>query len=255
MKKLILSLLIFIGLFVSRDTITLAQGPATGFANYLKIEGDGAHGSIIVAKENKYLLATEAYDPELYGVIITEPALAFENADTTGMVAVVKDGKAQVRVNMQGGAIKEGDYITSSTTPGVGQRGDQAGFVIGTAMTAWEGGPDDEGLIYLTVTPKYNTGVATGKGVNLFKNIKTAASSPFLSPLTSLRYLLAVVVTAVSFGLGFLYFGKFGKSGIEALGRNPLAAKTIYAGIALNVTLSILIAIAGLFLAYLILVL
>ncbi len=95
----------------------------------------------------------------------------------------------------------------------------------------------------------------SNKGINLLSNFKSAASSPFLSPLTSLRYLLAVVVTATAFGLGFLYFGRIAAHGVEALGRNPLASKIIIAGIVFNAVMTAVIVVGGLFLAYLILIL
>lgn len=231
-----------------------AQSTATGVANYVKVNGEMPDGSILISTEAGYELAKIAYDPSIYGVVVDNPAVSFQNESTDGLVAIVTNGRARVRVTASAGSIKEGDFITSSTTPGVGQKGDQNGFILGRAITGYSG--EGEGKIEVMLGPKYNTGVAGGgKGVNLFKGIKSAANSPFLSPLTSMRYLLAVIVTAMAFGGGFLYFGKFGKTGIEALGRNPLASKTIYAGIGFNVLLTIVIVGAGLFLAYLILVL
>ncbi|MFH1244360.1 MAG: hypothetical protein V1487_02185 [bacterium] len=230
-----------------------AQGTSTGVANYVKVSGESPDGSIVISTEQGYELAKIAYDPSIHGVVVDNPAVSFQNENIEGLVAVVTNGRARVRVAAIAGEIKEGDFITSSTTPGVGQKGDQNGFILGRAITGYSG--SGEGMIEVMLNPKYNSAVSGSKGINLFKGIKSAASSPFLSPLTSMRYLLAVVVTAVAFGGGFAYFGKFGKTGIEALGRNPLAAKTIYAGIGVNVMLTITIVGGGLFLAYLILVL
>ena len=230
-----------------------AQSTSTGVANYVKMQGETPDGSILISTEAGYELAKVAYDPSIYGVVVDNPAVSFQNESTEGLVAVVTNGRARVRVSTSAGNISEGDYITSSTTPGVGQKGDQNGFILGRALMSYSG--EGEGKIEVMLNPKYNSAVSGSKGINLFKGIKSAASSPFLSPLTSMRYLLAVIVTAMAFGGGFMYFGKFGKTGIEALGRNPLAAKTIYAGIGFNVLLTITIVGAGLFLAYLILVL
>jgi hypothetical protein len=81
------------------------------------------------------------------------------------------------------------------------------------------------------------------------------SASPFLTPLTSLRYILAVMITVIAFFLGFRTYGRIAGSGLEALGRNPLAAKAISISIIFNIFLAGLIVIAGLALSYLVLVL
>jgi hypothetical protein len=70
-----------------------------------------------------------------------------------------------------------------------------------------------------------------------------------------MRYLAAVLTTAVAFALGFFFFGRHGKAGIEALGRNPLAARTIGIGMAINIFLTVVVMGVGLLIAYMILVL
>ena len=61
-------------------------------------------------------------------------------------------------------------------------------------------------------------------------------------------------MVVASFVFGILHFGKMAKSGVEALGRNPLAAKTIQFGILLNVLIAIVIMALGLGIAYLVLI-
>jgi hypothetical protein len=75
-----------------------------------------------------------------------------------------------------------------------------------------------------------------------------------VAPLESLRYLLAFIIAIVSFGLGFLYFGRVIKTGVEAIGRNPLASRTIQATIFVNIVITIVIVGTGLALAALILI-
>lgn len=212
-------------------------------------------GDIISATDKGYVLSAFPYDPSICGVLSSRPSVSFESTVSAGMKPVVANGKVFVRIISANGSIKTGDFITSSKIPGVGQRADTSGFIVGVALSDYESqDPETVGKVLVSVDPRYSAGVNTsGKGINLFKNLRSAVSSPFLSPLTSLRYLLAVVITAMSFGLSFMYFGKFGKTGIEALGRNPLAAKIISLGIAFNVLLTAAIMITGLFLAYLVL--
>jgi F0F1-type ATP synthase membrane subunit c/vacuolar-type H+-ATPase subunit K len=60
-------------------------------------------------------------------------------------------------------------------------------------------------------------------------------------------------VVILSFILGFISFGRIANTGVEALGRNPLAGKMIQFGIFLNVLITISIVIAGFALAYFVL--
>lgn len=231
---------------------------SSGIAITLPVQGQNIQdGSIISSTPSGYALSTEPYDPSIYGVVVMNPAVSFESALPANQYPVIASGKVYVRVSATNGNIRVGDFVTSSSLPGVGQRADGNGFIIGTAIEDFISSiPDETGRILVSLKPGYTTAVAGGnRGVNLLKNIKSAASSPFLTPLTSLRYLLAVIMTALSFGGSFWYFGRFGKTGIEALGRNPLAARKITIGIALHLGLTVAIMFAGLWIAYLILVL
>jgi len=243
--------------FLILNSVRAASSVSSGIAVTVPIVDKVVQdGDIVCTNNNGYRLTAIAYDPNTLGVVTSSPAVSFDNASTASMYHIISAGKTYVRVSSINGNIKKGDMITSSTIKGVGQKADAAGFMVGVAEEAYtSSNPKTIGRILVSVNPRYNTAVSTSRGVNLFKSITTAAASPFLTPLTSFRYLLAVVLTGVCFTLGFLYFGKFGKTGIEALGRNPLAAKTISIGIIFNVLLTILIMVSGLFLAYLVLVL
>ena len=236
-----------------------AQETSSGIAISLPIAGTGiANGSVISSTTTGYELTKSSADPNIYGVVTDNPAVSFQQKVLQpGMYQVITNGKTYVRVSGKNGNIKQGDYLTSSDVPGTALRTDATGFVVGTALEAKDfSTPDTVELVLTAVSPRYNTNVSTSaKGVNLLSNFKSAASSPFLTPLTSMRYLLAVIVTAVAFGGSFLYFGRFGRTGIEALGRNPLAAKMITIGVIANIILTVIILGSGLFLAYLILVL
>ena len=58
-----------------------------------------------------------------------------------------------------------------------------------------------------------------------------------------------------SFVMGFVYFGRVARSGIEAIGRNPLASRIIQFNVILHILISIVIVLVGLAIAYLILIL
>lgn len=253
-----ITVLLFLLFFWQPDYVFAQEKISSGIAFSLPITGENIqNGDIISSAPDGYILSRTAYDPTIYGVVATSPAISFETLSSPSSYPVISLGKVYVRVSAKNGNIEEGDMITSSETPGVGQKATADGFMVGKALESYES--EDQNAvkaILVNVKPSYNVAVATaGRGVNLLKSIKMAASSPFLSPLTSLRYLLAVLVSTICFAGGFWYYGRFAKTGIESLGRNPLAAKTISLGIVFNVILTTLVIGGGLFLSYLILVL
>ncbi|NCS68211.1 hypothetical protein GW777_07625, partial [Candidatus Peregrinibacteria bacterium] len=74
-----------------------------------------------------------ASDPNLLGVVTTKPALLLGSNVESG-VAVALIGRVPVKVNDQNGVIVKGDYVTSSSTPGVGMKATVAGMVVGRAL-------------------------------------------------------------------------------------------------------------------------
>ena len=250
--RLVIFSLLF--LFLSWGKAGAEEKISSGIAISIKIpDQEVKDGDIISSSDKGYVLTTIAYDPAIYGVVSLKPAVSFESPGEPQTYPVICSGKVYVRVSNSNGPIVEGDFLTSSATPGVGQKATEGGFVLGTAIESYNN--SQVGKILVTLKPQYNVAVSASRGINLFKNIRQAAASPFLSPLTSMRYLLAVLVTAISFGLGFLFYGRIAKTGIEALGRNPLASRAISLSIIFNVLLTAIIILAGLFLAYLILIL
>lgn len=252
--RLYFALIIF---FLSASSAAGAEEKvSSGIATSIIINAQTVYdGDIVSSSDRGYVLSSIPYDPSVYGVVAKLPAVVFEATENPDAHPVITSGKVYVRVTTSNGQINKDDRITTSEILGVGQKATENGFTIGTALESFSSeNPDQIGKILVVLKPQYNL-VAGGRGINLLKNLKVAAASPFLSPLTSMRYLLAVMVSGTSFSLGFLYYGRITKTGIEALGRNPLAAKAISAGIVLNVLLTAVIILAGLFLAYLVLVL
>lgn len=257
MKHLITFLAFFTLLFVVVPPV-FAQDDSisAGLAVSIPIADQNVQdGDIISSTPAGYVLCKTAYDPTIYGIMVAVPAIALESSiPQVGFYPVTTVGKLYVRVSNANGNIKIGDYVTSSTTPGVGQKAITDGFVIGTALENFDSGTI--GKILVSVKPSYTVAVVGGpRGINLFANFKSAASSPFLTPLTSMRYILAVLITVLAFFIGFRTYGRIAGSGLEALGRNPLAARVISISIIFNIALAGMIVVAGLAIAYFILVL
>jgi F0F1-type ATP synthase membrane subunit c/vacuolar-type H+-ATPase subunit K len=259
LKKLHNTLLILFGLFVLGifSHKALAQELSTGTALSVFIEADREveTGDVISVIDGMYKLSVVSYDSALFGVVTEDPALAMEDIALENRSFVVSGGEAFVKVSAINGDIAKGDFITSSEIPGVAQKADMSGQVIGVALQDYSAESVDivdDILVQLDIRAKM---IESNVRVNLIEALRSGSQAPFMTPLTSLRYILAALVTAGSFVIGFSSFGKTSRGGVEALGRNPLAHKTIQRSIVFNLILTAVIMFAGLTLAYLILVL
>jgi hypothetical protein len=236
-------------------TQTQAQVGATDIAYSVKIDGEIKEGDLICLVTNGYKPCDKPYDSSMIGVVTSSPAASLSIIDEPNQTLIVSKGRALVRVTAENGTIELGDLITSSTIAGVGEKAKQNGYVVGTAIQEFK--PSDLkqiDTILVSLSPGSVTTFTDSKN-NLLATIKQALSAPTLTPLASLRYVMAFTISIVSFSLGFMYFGRVARSGIEAVGRNPLAGKLIELTVALHVLMTITIVGAGLVLAYLILVL
>ncbi len=236
----------------------LAQTEASfGLATYVNIQGgDAKDGSIISYSKDGYKLTTIPYDSGIFGVITDNPQVSFQDKRITGARPVVTWGRTAVLVSTENGDIQKGDLVTSSSVPGVGQKADRVGgYVLGVALENYTGKPKTEiGKIMLYMNIRVGALESTLK-TNLLEALRLGIASPILTPLVSLRYLLAMLIILISFALGFIFFGRTTSRGVEALGRNPLAARIIALSMAFNLFLTVVVILAGLALAYLILML
>ena len=118
-----------------------------------------------------------SYDPNLIGAISTSPgyltnapAGAIDGTPaTTDQVPLGLVGRIPVKVDTENGPIAIGDYITSSSTPGVGMVATAAGQVVGRAMTSYNGTGVGTVTVYLE---------------HFFYNPTTPSGSDTLSSLT-----------------------------------------------------------------------
>lgn len=212
-------------------------------------------GQLICTNESGYKLCEGDYSVSMFGVYTSQPAVVLENKTLADGKAVISSGRAYVLVTNAAGPIRKGDFITSSQLPGIGQLATKSGNVLGVALEEFTNSEPNSTariLVSIGIRPAI---VATSARDNLFESFKQALLAPTLTPLASLRYLFAIIVTFISFSLGFVYFGKVARSGVEALGRNPLAGKMIQFSVAINLLLTAIIMAGGLLIAYLILIL
>lgn len=257
MGRAIAFFLILVSLFVSQIIITQAsaqESNTSGIAYYITIGSEKVQeGDIVTLSNTGYVLSTQAYDPNIFGVVVDDPAVAFESRQE-GDWPVVSQGKVYLRVSTKNGEIKKGDLLTTSEIPGVAQKADESGFIAATALEDYSANPTQIGKILVVLSIGHGS-VSTdtpGSVLNVLKNI---TNTPFLAPVAVLRFIVAAIMVFASFLLAVNYFGRISSLGIEALGRNPLASKTIIFGIAMNIFLGLAIISVGIAIAYLIMVL
>lgn len=243
----------FILLFLSFSSV-FSQNTASGFAQTVPLNDDVQNGDIICVYEQGLAKCSQEYDSALFGVYTTNPAVVMEDSEIENGKPVVREGLAQVRVNGQGGAIANGDLITTSLTAGIGMKATSNGYVLGMALDDYNpGSAEDTTTIQVLVNIHPATTISGARG-NLIQFIRRGAAVPVFQPLESLRYLLAIIIILISFTLGLIYFGRASRAGIEAIGRNPLAKRVIQLTVFLNIVLTLVIVLVGLAIAYLILV-
>jgi hypothetical protein len=244
------SLLVLIALIFSLfdSSYLFAQETASGIAIPVPINEEVQGGDLICSTDEGYKKCTFPYDTGIFGVVVTDPAVSLSTSSDQPLV--VSTGNAPVRVNNANGAIKIGDLVTSSTESGVAHRADRAGYVLGTALEEYDS--DTVSTIYVSLNVHPSNSFTDSRS-NLLETLRQGLVAPLLTPLAALRYILAAAVVVLSFVLGFIYFGRVAKSGVEAIGRNPLASRKIELTVLLNIILTIGIALVGFGIAYLIL--
>lgn len=219
------------------------------------IDKDVKDGSIIVSLPKGYGLTKTEYDSNMYGVYTESAAIYLQNTDDPTAKPVLHIGKAYVLVSSINGNIKKNDFITTSAFPGVGQKVNRNGMVLGTALEDYSNSNQRAtGKILVNVNPHFAASFADNK-TNILEVLRNASDPTTLTQLTSLRYVLAAGIVLLTFGIGFIYFGRVTSSGVEALGRNPLASHTIQLSLVVNLILMVIIIAVGLGIGYMILIL
>ncbi len=199
---------------------------------------DAEEGDIISFVDGAYQLSPSEMDDHMFGVVGDHSAVTLGADEHRGM-NVVFTGRSLVRVSTVNGEIRAGDFISSSQIPGIGAKVGGYGQMLGIALADYrESDPEKIGKIHVAINISVNSPL-------------TRLAS---RPMEFLRYLLAFLVGGGAIISGFVYFGKVAKSGVEALGRNPLAARLIQFGIFLNLILMLGIMVAGVTIAYVIII-
>ncbi len=231
-----------------------AADVSLGIANYVSITGENIKdGDIISSTEKGNILSQTPYDPLVIGVVSTKPAVSLNlEVEEENTYPLASSGTVRVNVSSINGDIKAGDLIAASEIPGVGMKANKAGYVIGRSLDAYSSTDQSEiGAINVALNMHYSySSSRTQSSLKDILNLSVLAT--YESPSAVFRYVVAGIVLILAFVLGVFSFGRVANTGVEALGRNPLAGKMIQFGIIVNVLITLLIIASGFGLAFLI---
>ena len=117
-------------------------------------------------------MTTAPYDDTLLGVVTTAPGLRLGSDETganQGKQPIALAGRVPVKVSLENGTIKKGDYLTSSSKNGFAMKALDAGRVIGIALEDYTLQMDEEnnhaGKVLVFVNPHTYMGVSFIKKV------------------------------------------------------------------------------------------
>ena len=201
----------------------------------------------------------------MFGVIVTNPVMVFMRPIQDG-VPIVRDGHLFVNVTNSNGDIVVGDYLTASDIPGKAMKATNINsYVLGIALSNFNksGGKEVnyngkkvmEGKILISLGIGPASPILNKAQGGLFGTLRNLTRAVFFNINTTqgsdrfIRYLLALLIVLITAILNYRTFGRNISKGIEAIGRNPLAKKSIQSMIILNGVLIALVTFTGVILA------
>jgi hypothetical protein len=215
---------------------------------------------------------TQASIADMQGVVVAanDAPVTLSSSGNTNQVYVATFGRYGVLVSNQNGSIKSGDYITISSLAGVGMKANTTqAIILGKADASFDGISNVEGGATLNESGGKHVAVSIGRiqvdiviSHNPLQASATANLPGFLSkagqlvankPVSAGRVYISIFILLISAVLAgsMLYSGV--RSGLTAIGRNPLAKKSITRNLIQVIFTSLGIFIIGLFGVYLLL--
>ena len=139
--------------------VTGAPGTADSadLAEWIAYTGDAPSAGELVSISNQnesVQRSSITYDPMLVGVIATQPhTLMGKYSENSTMLALA--GRVTVKVSAENGAIKNGDYLTSSSLAGTAMKATRSGMVVGQALTSFDG--EGTGEVIMLIKNTYHS--------------------------------------------------------------------------------------------------
>lgn len=268
-KKVLLILVTLVGT-VLIGGVSYAQSVTQGYGADSALQT----GMIVGLKKDDPLKVETVNSDQVdrvHGVVVGANDAAVLISSENQKVFVATSGRYPVLVSDQGGDIKIGDYITVSAMSGIGMKSnDHVPIVIGKSTEPFSS--KDGNIIVGTAKIKDTNGkervvniaritVDLGVGRNPLQKtdetlpaaLKRAGELIAGKPVSPVRVYIAILVLVVTAAIaGSLTYSAV-RSGLIAIGRNPLGKKAIIKGMFQVVIIALMVFIAGIFGVYLLL--
>ncbi len=96
--------------------------------------------------------STSPRDAHVIGVVSTKPGITLGEPANSSAYQVALAGRIPVKVSTINGPIEKGDYLTSSSIPGVATKATIAGPTIGKALTSYSGSGVGEVTVFINIS-------------------------------------------------------------------------------------------------------
>ncbi len=221
------------------------------------------NGDIMTLNSQGLVRSTAEYDPKIFGVINSDALAAYKRVDQTGNI-ISRNGVVNVNITTANGAIKTGDYITSSTLAGKGQKALASGYIMGVALKDFNEGEGTQiefaqfqnstprkvsyGQIPIAIRIEYAE-ISTSRNANaLLGRLNSALFTNVQDPekfVNVIRFVASGLVIILSILIGLFILARVIPKGVEGIGRNPLARRSILFYTAINIIIVIVIIFLG----------
>ena len=258
--KLLLILLTLLSTVTYTLSTSHAQGPEgiEVTALYPIADTEAVDGEILTAGGDGLTRSSIGFDNKMFGILQERPLLVYRVRASEGK-PVIRGGIAQVNVTTFDGPIKYGDYITSSSIPGKGQKASESGYILGVALAEFSGEGAEQiqdplggtvavGKIPIAIkieyteltNPRFAGRLFGFVGQSFLENVKDPKQLGLV-----IRYIAAGLIILLTFTFGFLTFSRSVAKSVEAIGRNPLAKSTIQLSMIINIVLLVVTGLIG----------
>ncbi len=269
-RRLLLGLMFVLAAPILGGSFVHAQTVSTAY----QTDGSVQKGMIVMLdpkNSKKVLPLSNKTDNAMQGVAVAanDTIVSFAGDGSAAEVFIATDGKYDVLVSTQNGTIKEGDIISISALDGIGMKADAGQSVIlGKALQNFDGSKALStatlkskdgtqkvaiGLIQVDIGISHNPLAVSVTGPPVPAFLKRAGDAVSGKPVSTVRLYAALGVLFITgFMTASLLYGGV-RSSLIAIGRNPLAKKSILRGLIQVVVLGMIVFVIGLFAIYLLL--
>lgn len=274
-KTTVFNVLHLLRIFVFACAFTLIHGniipvEATGISKGFLTEDSIERGMVVSFADDsaeKVTKGTLSNESKIAGVTVSSTQSAIALSSPTSDIQVTSEGSVQVYVSDLEGKIKKGDYIGLSNIKGVGVKaGEVNRYVLGTVLedvdfnSSQASSMDAMGANNENIESKI---ALASVMVNIRGNpMGDEAEKPFIvvmgenlvgKPVSLSRIIVSSLVVVIVFLIAGVLLLASIRGSFISIGRNPLAVKSIHGGLLRVSVTSGLILLAGLGVAYAIL--